>query len=100
MKCVYCGQNEAQVKIPNPNGELLGEKDTWEWDVCIPCEKTINLQQKLSALHMDFWRKDKNYGMVGKYNDLIRKTEEEIDHISAEDGQEAVTFVITKKEKA
>jgi len=40
--CVMCGEQEAEYSISNPNGELLGEKDTWEWKVCNGCKDYIS----------------------------------------------------------
>lgn len=99
MRCAYCDNNKAQVKIPNPNGEFMGKKDTWEWHVCIPCKKIINLQQKLSLLELMkmTFSKDGARGMVRKYNKMIDETQKQIDHISAEDGQETLSIIIRKK---
>ena len=106
MRCEYCGENEAGTQIPNPNGEL-GKNDSFEWDVCIPCKKVISLQQKLSMLHImkNMWERDisgKSFGletrMVTKYNKMIKETEKEIDHVTAEDGQKACTIVLRRKQ--
>ena len=40
--CIMCGEHKAEVVIANPNGELLGEKDTWEWDVCKECSEFVS----------------------------------------------------------
>ena len=42
MKCVYCGEIEAEREILNPNGGL----DFWK--VCSDCEKVIALQKSFS----------------------------------------------------
>lgn len=42
-KCVYCGEREAEIEIPNPN---FDEIDTWK--VCNDCKEIIHHQQGIS----------------------------------------------------
>lgn len=44
MKCVMCGEKEAELKIPNPNDSASLEM----WDVCRGCDDFISRGQNLA----------------------------------------------------
>ena len=47
VKCVYCGEFEANEQIFNPN---TGDEPML-WDVCSMCKEIIENQQKLTMGH-------------------------------------------------
>jgi hypothetical protein len=84
MKCQYCGENEAQVKIPNPNMDL-DSIEYEQWDVCVSCKKIIGLQQQFSMAVM-----------LGQ-KDMAEKIQKEIDSIAHEEGMPVMTVAFTKQ---
>lgn len=45
VKCMYCGEWEAKVEIPNPN---MDEIEPVFWNVCLICDEVIKNQMSLS----------------------------------------------------
>lgn len=41
--CIYCGEEEGEIKIPNPDWGKLSQ-----WLVCRTCEEVIKYQQQMS----------------------------------------------------
>lgn len=79
-KCCYCGENEAQVEIPDPNEGLPAI-----WNVCLVCKKIINLQMQFSI------------AMMFGDKEMAEKIQKEIDTIAYEDGQSVASFTLKRK---
>lgn len=45
MKCMYCGEEEGTVTIPDPN-DMFSDK---KWNVCEICKEVIMCQRNLSV---------------------------------------------------
>ena len=82
MKCVYCGEFDAKLKISNPNADTNDF-----WDVCENCDKIIQQQMGLTLGH------------ILKDEKLIEKCQKKIDAISLEAGLESFSIKIAKKRK-
>lgn len=80
--CDYCGEEKAQVKIPNPN-----VSDDWtEWNVCITCKKIIREQQKMSV------------GLIMGDENFANQAKEKISELSRESGKETMSVKIERKD--
>ena len=88
MKCKYCGEREAQIRILDPNGGLE------DWDVCLICENVIKNQQHLSMGHI---LEQLNEGFGKK---IIEEAEANLAEISKETGVKPFSCIIRKKERA
>ena len=77
--CVYCGEEPAQITIPNPNFDKLDR-----WEVCRVCEKIIEQQHKLS-FGMILSKKElgKEFG-----EKIMEEANKKLDEISYESGKE------------
>lgn len=83
IKCVYCGERQADMRIKDPNDEYCTPSKYW--DVCVACNDTIKLQKQMTLETILGMKKE------------ATKTQKQIEAISDETGQPAVTFAITKK---
>lgn len=97
-KCYYCGENNGQQWIDDPNE---GDKPTLKncWWVCIPCSKIIQKQQEMDFLEVVG---DRMQDLTGKpppkkAQERVKQLQKEIDDISYEDGQKTFTVKIKRK---
>lgn len=93
-KCAYCGENEGQLWINNPNGDWT--VDTCRW-ICKPCEKIIELQERQSMHCFIKHKFDEMDVDTSKIDKSIEALDKEIDAVAYEDGQVAALFEIYKK---
>ena len=87
MKCTYCGEREAQVRICDPNGGLE------DWDVCLICENVIRNQMHLSMGHI------LEHLREGSGKKLIDEAKANLKEIANETGVEPFTFIANNKER-
>lgn len=87
--CFYCGEEEAQVEIINPNFNGMGT-----WNVCETCKKIIKNQMDLS---FGMFLKTRKNPIAEKLSDeLIRKAEKNLKEISYESGKDIFSIEMTK----
>ena len=96
--CGYCGENNGQLWIIDPNkNDDYTEDDCW-W-VCKTCEKIIELQQQHAlGIHLERVMRDK--GKINVANNVKKRNEKvqkEIEDVAYEDGNEACCFTIEKE---
>ena len=94
MRCVYCGEREADVIIDDPNCD-----STKKWNVCLNCEAVIREQQKMSVgyLLLDTCKKQgiTTYGA----EKIIREAREAIKQLEKDSGIPTICVMIKKESK-
>ena len=95
--CDYCGEENAQVSIINPNGI---DSDEIRWDVCITCKKVIRQQQNLSfgAILEHHANKIGENGIGLEYAKNLQKTaKQKIKELAHESGKEVISVKMTRQ---
>ena len=97
-KCDYCGENYGQKWINDPNQEEPTIDKCW-W-ICVTCDKIMELQKRQGGLYaLKGAMPNINPNTKGRLLRDIKKTQEEIDKISYEDGLETCSIVLKKRTK-
>jgi len=81
--CDYCGEEKAQIEIPNPN---TLEEDFSLWNVCITCKNIIDAQMELSFGLILKGRKNPIADKMSKK--IIEDSKKKISRLSYESGKE------------
>lgn len=90
--CIYCGEEEGQTFILNPNFD-----ESEDWWVCFPCKEIINAQQKLS-MGMKMKEIDKEHNIESDYLDkIIQESQEDLERIEFETGKKSYSIVLKKR---
>jgi len=96
--CIYCGENNGQEWINDPNEKEPKIENCW-W-VCLPCKRMIEKQQEFSFLsHVEDFFEEKGIKSPQKAKEKIEQLKEEIQDIAYEDGQEVACIEIKKDKK-
>jgi hypothetical protein len=92
--CQYCGEEQAQVRIANPNGLMEGSP----WDVCYVCEKVIKAQQKMT---LGVLLSQKEPGHTQRYGEkILNEAKEDIEYLSKESGKAVLSVAIQRKNRS
>ena len=89
--CVSCGEEKAQVRIPNPNGAICGPP----WDVCVTCQRIIEQQKRLSLGFLLIDTGNEGPKKIGRT--MMEEAQKEIDYLSKESGKEVFSTVVKIK---
>ena len=97
IKCYFCGENNGQKWINDPNEEEPKIENCW-W-VCLTCERIIEKQEQHGMLMgMAEVIKEGGGKLTKKLDKDIKKLEKEIQDIAYEDGQSISCVSVTKED--